>query len=315
VSHRDIEHLEGVGFLRERNPPAEPTAKCASTTFKPPSQSRAVDGWIPGKDSKVDHTGHFEFGGPWGTVAMMTGFPLLMYYMWIGATFYDGHFPVPHSSQSLAEFLKYLANLVYIHAFPNSKAWTIYWTFFIVQALGYSFLPGVTSIGKPLDHEGGKQMKYHCSAVWAFYSTIIALATLHVTNVFPLYNILHEFGPLLSVAILSGFLVATVAYISALLRGAEHRMTGYLFYDYFMGAELNPRIGNLDFKMFFMVRMPWFILFSISCATAAKQYHEYGYISAEVGFIVFAHFLYANACAKGEECIVTTWSVSLLMAF
>jgi delta24(24(1))-sterol reductase len=56
-----------------------------------------------------------------------------------------------------------------------------------------------------------------------------------------------------------------------------------------------------------MVRMPWFILLGITCATAAKQYELYGYVSAEVMFLVMAHFLYANACAKGEECILTTW--------
>ena len=150
-------------------------------------------------------------------------------------------------------------------------------------------------------------MVYHCSAVWAFYITILTIGTLHITDIFPLYTVLDEFGPLLTVAILSGYLVAIVAYTSAIFRGAQHRMTGYFLYDFFMGAELNPRIGNLDFKMFFMVRMPWFILLSITCATAARQYHEYGFVSAEVGFLVLAHFLYTNACAKGEECIVTTW--------
>jgi delta24(24(1))-sterol reductase len=77
-----------------------------------------------------------------------------------------------------------------------------------------------------------------------------------------------------------------------------------------MGSELNPRIGPLDFKMFFMVRIPWFILFAISCATAAKQYELYRHVSAEVAFLVGAHFLYTNACAKAEECIMTTWLVS-----
>ncbi|KMU81048.1 hypothetical protein CISG_02427 [Coccidioides immitis RMSCC 3703] len=32
----------------------------------------------------VEHTDHFEFGGSWGVLSMMIGFPLLMYYMWIG---------------------------------------------------------------------------------------------------------------------------------------------------------------------------------------------------------------------------------------
>lgn len=87
-------------------------------------------------------------------------------------------------------------------------------------------------------------------------------------------------------------------------------MTGSPIYDLFMGAELNPRMfGILDFKMFFEVRLPWFILFLLSCAVAARQLDRYGYISGEIAFLVMAHYLYANACAKGEELIVTTWDM------
>ena len=309
-SSRGISNPVSAQSLRERHPPAVP-----SSTLLPTTPTRSLGGenssvpvnWRSVRDPKVDHSGHFEFGGPWGVGLMMGAFPLLMYYMWIGASFYNGQFPVPNPEQSIPKFVWHLVDLVSQHAFPSLKAWTIYWTFFVFQAVGYSFLPGVTSYGKALDHEGGRRMKYHCSAIWAFYVTILVGAMLHFANVFPLDTILDEFGPLLSVAILSGYIVSIVAYFSALIRGAQHRMTGSIIYDFFMGAELNPRIGNLDFKMFFMVRMPWFILFALSCATAARQYSEYGYVSAEVTFIVFAHFLYANACAKGEECIVTTW--------
>ena len=259
------------------------------------------------KDIRNNHSVTFEFGGPWGVGLMMGGFPLLLYYMWIGATFYDGKFPAPSPQQSGLQFLKHLVGLIAQHAYPSLKAWAIYWTFFALQAMGYSFLPGVTSYGKALDHEGGRRIKYHCSAISAFYITIVVGALFHFTGIFPIYTILDEYGPLLSVAILSSYIVSLAAYSSALVRGAQHRMTGNHIYDFFMGAELNPRIGNLDFKMLLMVRLPWFILFALSCATAARQYDEHGFISAEIAFIVFAHFLYANACAKGEECIVTTW--------
>jgi delta24(24(1))-sterol reductase len=131
---------------------------------------------------------------------------------------------------------------------------------------------------------------------------------LHFTGIFRLYTIIDLFGPLLSVAILSGYLVAVVAHTSPLWRGAQHRMTGYPIYDFFLGAELNRRMfGVLDFKMFFMVRIPWFILFATCCATAASQYEKYGYISNEAIFLVMALYLYANACAKGEQLIISSW--------
>lgn len=249
-----------------------------------------------------------EFGGTLGVGTMMVAFPLLMYYLWIGATYYDGHLPSSAKDQSLRDFLQQLGSLAYEGAFPNAKAWAIYWGFLIFEAACYLYLPGITVQGKALPHEGGRRLDYYCSGLWSFYTTITVAATLHLTGVFKLYTVLDEFGPIMSVAIISGFLISTVAYLSALYRGAQIRMTGRPIYDFFMGAELNPRIfGLLDLKMFSEVRMPWYLLFLISSAAATRQYEQFGFVSGEVGFLVLAHFLYANACAKGEECITTTW--------
>lgn len=239
---------------------------------------------------------------------MMIGFPLLMYYMWIGATYYDGGFPLPDQGESKAQFIRHLANLIYEGAFPSVKAWAMYWAFFLFEGVCYIFLPGVSIKGKPLIHEGGRRLDYHCSGIWSFYMTIMVMSALHLSGLFKLYTIIDEFGPLMSVAILSGFLVSLIAYFSAIYRKAEHRMSGHFLYDFFMGAELNPRVfGILDFKMFLEVRMPWYILLMVTCATAARQYEDFGWVSGEVAFLVMAHFLYANACSKAEECIVTTW--------
>jgi delta24(24(1))-sterol reductase len=77
----------------------------------------------------------FEFGGSLGAASLIIGFPLLMWYMWIGATYYDGQLPTPETDQTWRDFIDYLAQLVYDGAYPTAKAWTIYWTFFIFEAL------------------------------------------------------------------------------------------------------------------------------------------------------------------------------------
>jgi delta24(24(1))-sterol reductase len=228
--------------------------------------------------------------------------------MWIGATYYDGKFPTPAKGESFADFAKHMANLVYKGAYPTAKAWAIYWVFLVVQGAFYLYMPGVYGKGKPLLHEGGKRLDYYCSGLYSWYTTIVLALALHFSGLFKLYTLIDEFGSIMTVAILSGFLVSIFAYISAIARGAQHRMTGNVVYDFFMGAELNPRLlGWLDFKMFFEVRLPWFILFLLSLGAALKQYDQYGKVSGEVGFILMAHFLYANACAKGEELIISTW--------
>ncbi|RDA83152.1 hypothetical protein CP532_3190 [Ophiocordyceps camponoti-leonardi (nom. inval.)] len=271
---------------------------------------RVVDGWKPGQDPKVDLSAEFEFGGSLGTAAMMVLFPVLMWYMWIGATYYDGKLPTPTPDQTWLQFGAEIANLVYSGAFPHASAWLWYWSYLVFQAACYCLLPGVWGRGKPLPHEGGKQLPYFCNAYASLYFTLAVLAVLHFSGIWPLYLALDHFGPLLSVAILSGFLVSLVAYVSAIYRGSQHRMTGRPIYDFFMGAELNPRLfGILDFKMFCEVRMPWYMLLILSLGAAARQYERYGYVSGEVLFLVLAHYLYANACAKGEELIITTWDM------
>lgn len=273
-------------------------------------EDKLVDGWKPGMDPKIDYSGKYEFGGSLGVTAMMIGFPMLMWYMWIGATYYDGGLPARDPGQSWPDFVRHLAHLVYTGAFPTRKAWAMYWSFGIFEMLLYLFAPGVYAYGKPLPHEGGKQLKYYCSGFWSLYLTLAAFGLLHFTGVYNASNVIDEFGPLLSVSILSGFLVAFVAYFSAIWRGAQHRMSGSPIYDFFVGAELNPRMfGILDFKMFFEVRLPWYILLLLSVSTAVRQYEQYGYVSGEVCFVLMAHWLYANACSKGEELIVTTWDM------
>ena len=262
------------------------------------------------KNHKVDDSGHFEFGGPLGCMALMVGFPCLMYYLWISATFYDGHLATPQGS-SYREFIETLYRHVYESAFPSVKAWTIYWTFIAIQAAFYLTLPGIHVKGLPLEHEGGKRLDYYCNAVWSFYTTMVLAAVLHYTHLFRITTLIDEFGPLMSVAILSGFLVTFTVYAVSKIQGTEHRMTGYFIYDLFMGAPLNPRIGRLfDVKMFVEVRIPWYIIFFISVAVAARQHELYGYVTPQAYFVITAHYLYTNACSKSEECIVPTWDMA-----
>lgn len=79
----------------------------------------------------------FEFGGSLGVTALMISFPLLMWYMWIGATYYNGKLPLPAADQTRGEFGRHLAHLVYEGAYPTAKAWTVFWTFFLAEAVMY----------------------------------------------------------------------------------------------------------------------------------------------------------------------------------
>lgn len=60
-----------------------------------------------------------------------------------------------------------------------------------------------------------------------------------------------NFLPLLTAAVGFSFLLSAVCYAASFRRVAllaSHGSSGYFLYDFFMGRELNPRIGKLDLK-------------------------------------------------------------------
>ncbi|CAB4375088.1 unnamed protein product [Rhizophagus irregularis] len=130
------------------------------------------------------------------------------------------------------------------------------------------------------------------------------------TCYFRLTEIIDNLGPLMTVSIITGFTITFTVYIVTIIQGNQYRMSGNIVYDLFMGAALNPRLGRVDLKMFAEIRVPWVVLFYISVSAAVKEYEMFGYVSATMAFMVLAHFLYVNACAKGEECIPTTWDMT-----
>jgi delta24(24(1))-sterol reductase len=152
-------------------------------------------------------------------------------------------------------------------------------------------------------------LKYLCNGLSSWYLTLFVSFILHVTGLFRLTGIIDHFGELMKVAMLWGFMMSTLVYTFAVLNNTTHRMSGNFFYDYFMGACLNPRIGHVDLKMWAEIRVPWPVLFYLSLSCLLKQYEMDGTVTAPAVFMVLAHFLYVNACQKGEECIPTSWDI------
>ncbi|KAJ8102267.1 ergosterol biosynthesis ERG4/ERG24 [Lipomyces tetrasporus] len=251
----------------------------------------------------------FDFGGPIGVSCMMVCFPLLMWYLWICTTYYQGQLTFPTGNETMQDFLTRLYGHFLHGAFPDLQSWVMVWGFLIFEAVLYVTLPGIWTKGLPLPHLNNERLPYFCNAVWSFYVTIIVAAVLHITGIFPVTTIVDKLGSIMSVSIISGLILPFILYLYAYMTNTQHRMSGSFIYDVFMGAILNPRIGIIDLKMFYEVRLPWFILFFISVSTAVRQYESYGYVSPQVAFVVLAHWLYANACSKGEELIVPTWDM------
>ncbi|KAG1540173.1 hypothetical protein G6F50_014401 [Rhizopus delemar] len=181
--------------------------------------------------------------------------------------------------------------------------------FVVYSAICAYFMPGPVVQGLPLPSLKGNTLKYLCNGLSSWYLTLFLSAVLHVTGVFRLTAIIDNFGSIMTVAIIWGFTMSTLVFLSGFITGNQHRMSGNLIYDFFMGSILNPRIGHLDLKMWAETRVPWPVLFYTSVSCAIKQYELSGSVSAPIAFMVLAHWLYCNALQKGEECIPASWDI------
>ncbi|KAF6761619.1 ergosterol biosynthesis ERG4/ERG24 [Ephemerocybe angulata] len=246
-------------------------------------------------DRKLEEHQEYEFGGPWGVVAIMTGFPILMYYLWVCLWFYDGKLVHPTSVEDIQPFLARMWGHVAKDASPNAYAWKVYTGNFFFQLFLGLVMPGYPQEGLPVPSLGYKTLKYNCNALTSLYVTLTTAFVLHYYHIF--------------LSMIYGFSVSAITYFWAVWTGNAIRMSGNFFYDYFMGAALNPRIGSVCLKMWAEVRIPWVLVFFMSVSGACKQYETLGYVTPNMAFMILATGLYINACAKGEECIPQTWDI------
>lgn len=258
--------------------------------------------WLTGKIE-------YEFGGPAGNLAMMIGFPLLMWYMAACYKYNSCQFILPEDGESIAEFVYRLYQYTYEGAFPTWLAWKIEIGFLIFQILTAFTLPGLLAYGLPVPHLGNKSLPYYCNAYASLYVTSAFALILHFSGIFYLPTLLDRFGEIMSVAMITGFLFSFFIYFQAFAQKTCVRMTGSHIHDFFMGAPLYPRFFSIDWKLFYEVRLPWFTLFFLSLSLVIKQYEEYGYISQQAWYCLYGCWLYANACAKGEALIVSSWDL------
>ena len=241
----------------------------------------------------------------------MTIFPPLMYYFWACLLFFDGKlvFPKSVSPDDIKAFVTTFVNLARQHASLSTRGAQIYFGMVVYQLALAAIVPGYKQDGLPVSSLKGKRLVYNCNALGCWYLTLITAAGLHFTDTFRLEELIDHFGEIMSWAIVSGFALAGACYVIGVTFGQPIRMSGNIVYDYFAGATLNPRIGNIDIKMWCEVRIPWILLTLISLAGVAKQYSTFGYVSPNQAFMVLATGLYTNACAKGEELIPQTWDM------
>mmetsp|Transcript_130664 Transcript_130664/g.378004 ORF Transcript_130664/g.378004 Transcript_130664/m.378004 type:complete len:446 (-) Transcript_130664:80-1417(-) len=255
----------------------QPKPTAAGRTKSPgrvkPKEAEPANGSAKSKPEKKDE--EKEFGGPVGAFAIMAGSHVLMPLMAASLYGWDWQLFVP-TRLSLGWFLSYHFSQ---------------WAFACI-------MPGPTVTGP-------SGLKYLCNAYSSFYATMALSGALHVAGIFDLTTLVKQYPAFLMTAILLGDLYSVVCHLCH-AKGREI----FSIYDFFIGTALHPRVGMVDVKMVAETRLSWTLLLLCTIGAYIESYRRLGTLLNPSAFMVLAHGLYGNACAKGEHFIPYTWDIT-----
>lgn len=142
----------------------------------------------------------------------------------------------------------------------------------------------------------GNCLPYKINGLQAWViSHILFISLSFGLGVFSPTIIFDHLGPFLWVTNIAGFSLGIFAYVKALYFPSfpqDRKFSGNRFYDFFMGVELNPRVGLIDLKLFFNGR-PGIVAWTlINLSFAAAQYAKFGVLTNSMVIVNFLQALY-----------------------
>lgn len=129
----------------------------------------------------------------------------------------------------------------------------------------------------------GNQLIYNVNGLQAwFLSNIFFILGSYGFGWFSPTFVFDNWGGILWIANAFGFILAISVFLKAYWFPsfkADRKFSGSILYDFFMGIELNPRIGSIDLK-FFANGRPGIVAWTIiNGSFIAAQYERYGYVT------------------------------------
>ncbi|CAE7609951.1 ATP8A1 [Symbiodinium natans] len=181
---------------------------------------------------------------------------------------------------------------------PTVKSILWFLSYHGLQVLSARFMPGVLVQTNGLD--------YPCNGYLTFYASLLGAGLLHACGLFDLTTLVKEYPSFMSTAIILGDIYSVVIHV-CYAKGKELES----IYAFFMGTALHPRVGKLvDVKMVAETRLSWTLLLLITLGCYVETSRLTGSWLNPTAFMVLAHFLYGQACAKGEHFIPYTWDIT-----
>ncbi|KAI0007178.1 putative C-14 sterol reductase [Xylariaceae sp. FL0662B] len=278
--------------------------------------------------SKVE----YEFGGPLGAAAIITGLPVLLYIFTFSCNDVTGC-PVPSLLEPRTLTGDKLRSDI---GWPNGGirdlgSWQVtgvVLAYYLLSLILWRLLPAHEVYGtKLLRH--GRPLKYRLNS---FSSSVVQLAACAIGTYvqgaeFVVWTyIADNYVQLLTANILISVALSIFVYIRSfgvdtnypnkdLRELAAGGNTGNFIYDFYIGRELNPPVtlpffGQIDIKTWCEMRpglTGWILL---DLAFVAKQYRAYGYVSDSIVFTTFVQAFYALYGQYMETGLLTMMDIT-----
>ncbi|KAG7195379.1 erg24, C-14 sterol reductase [Scheffersomyces spartinae] len=264
-------------------------------------------------------TTHREFSGLPGTIAITFGLAgvILAFGFLINETYcIDGvniqwdevWKQVPLSKEDIIEL------------FFDKTTWVAYLIWFSILAVLDIILPGKEMKGITL--RDGTQLDYKING-WPMIMLLLTILTsrLAISSDYYLPELAFLYNnhlKLTGTTIAFSFILATLVYIASFIplrgkngMGTKERIlsingnTGSPFYDWFIGRELNPRIGYLDIKLFCELRPGLLLWFLINLSCIHHQYHKLGFVSDSLILVNVLQAFYIVDGVQNEEGVLS----------
>lgn len=242
-------------------------------------------------------TNTYEFMGPIGTFIMTLCLPLVVFGLYAFCN-------ADHCSVKPPESFPCARTLWDPHAY------TIFVLWFLFQALLYLLPIGRVAEGTTL--RDGSKLTYNINGIHAFVISHILFAVGYFYFKLPVTIIYDKYLPLASAAFVFSLILAVYLYSKSFDKGALLALggnSGNFVYDWFIGRELNPRVGSFDWKVFCEMRPGLIGWVMINYCMMAKQYEVHGTVTYSMLLVCLFQMWYIFDALLFEEAILTTMDV------
>lgn len=274
-------------------------------------QTMIKKGTFTAEDPKVlaPKSEHYEFGGPLGAFGVSTTVPFFTYALYYYCSEEAGCSFPPQSWQGTFDIM--VAGVK--NSLFDGQAWAIYFGWYAFCVAAWALIPGQELEGTEL-RTGGK-LTYKINALRTLIASfVVAFGLIAVKGPQSFTFLYDHWVGLITVSLVNSIVQAVFVYVRSFESGrllAKGGNTGNAIYDWFIGRELNPRIGQFDIKYFNELR-PGLILWALlDISSACHQYVRlHGKITDSMILVNIFHILYVIDGLYNEPAILTTMDIT-----